>query len=408
MKIPRDALSRLGLPLIFALAARASMAVKFAILPLHLTNRSFSPIEIGLVAGVGNVVAIFFSPWAGAISDRISKRVVLTMSGMGIGVSLVLFAIVSSSVPALAVAIFLAISATFLRLALIVSAVEISSQRRTSVIGLLNGVNSLGSSFGSILAGWIADRHGYAMAFPMCALPIVFVSTTVSIFGGWRPAGKGTPGDSHPHRLVKSVALQAPKRIALPILFLLCDMGITVAWKTFLPIHLVGSLGWSAALLGGLIAAQNLTYSICQPLSAYLADRLGYKLLLVVGLSSYGILVSLIPLASSTWSIYGLMLLSGAFASPIYPTSLVLAADVSSKDERGTAMGFMMASSNLAGALGPSIAGLIVSMAAVPSAGFAYCFVPALIVSLVGQLFLAANVSLPSRTGVKDEIAKRN
>jgi len=388
----KTVLSHLGLLLIFALVARASMAVKSVVLPLHLADQAFSPVEIGLVIGIGNVIAMFFSPWAGVISSRIPRRMLLLVSSLSIGVCLMLFSVTGSLVSALLVAIFLAISTTFLRLVLILRAADFDS-RRASAIGLLNTVNSLATGLGSVLAGWVADKKGYAIAFPLCALPLMVMSTITVIFGGKKLTEGEKPNDSQTNSPIMSMALQTPKRISLPMLFLMCDMGMTVAWRTFLPIHLVNSLGWSVTLVGGLIAAQNILYSLCQPLSAYLADRIGYKPLLVVGLSTYGVLISLIPLMTNTLSIYGLILLTSIFASPIYPTSLALAADISSKDERGTAMGFMMASSNLAGALGPSIAGLIVSVAAVPSAGFAYCFIPALLVGLIGRLFLNKSVS---------------
>lgn len=388
----KSILSRLGLLLIFALVARASMAVKSVVLPLHLADQALSPVEIGLVIGIGNIIAMFFSPWAGVISGRIPKRMLLMVSSLGIGICLMLFSVTGSLVSALVVAIFLAISTTFLRLVLILRAADFDSQR-ASAIGLLNTVNSLATGLGSVLAGWVADKKGYAMTFPLCALPLMIMSAITVIFGGKKLTEEEKPDDSQINGPTMSMALQTPKRISLPMLFLMCDMGITVAWRTFLPLHLVNSLGWSVTLVGGLIAAQNILYSLCQPLSAYLADRIGYKPLLVVGLSTYGMLISLIPLTTNMLSIYGLILLSSIFASPIYPTSLALAADISSKNERGTAMGFMMASSNLAGALGPSIAGLIVSVAAVPSAGFAYCFIPALLVGLIGRLFLNRSVS---------------
>jgi MFS family permease len=113
--------------------------------------------------------------------------------------------------------------------------------------------------------------------------------------------------------------------------------------------------------------------------------------------------ISLIPLVNSTWSIYGLILLSAVFASPIYPASLALAADITSEGERGTVMGFMMTSSNLAGALGSLVAGLIVSIVSAPGAGFAYSFAPALLVGLVGYFLFDTNVSNKSPGDSKDE-----
>lgn len=379
------------------------MAVKSFVLPLHLTNQSFSPIEIGLVVGIGSTISMFFAPWAGVVVDRISKRLLLAVSGMGIGVSLALFAIVGSLVPALAVATILAISTLFLRIALVVGVVEVNTQRRTSMIGLLNGVNALGSGLGSVLAGWTADRHGYATAFSMGALPIIFVSAVVPLVGVRKLVKTSSPEKSHSHRPIRHIVQQVLKRITLPMLFLACDMGITVAWRTFLPLYLVNFLGWSITSTGGLIAAQNIIYSACQPLLSYLTDRLGHKRSLVIGLSCYGMLISLIPLVNSTWAIYSLVLLSAVFASPIYPTSLALAADITSEDERGTAMGFMMASSNLAGALGPLVAGLIVSIVAAPYAGFAYSVIPALLVCLISYFFFDTNISNKSSGDSKNE-----
>lgn len=381
------AFSRLGMILMFALTVKASLAVYLTILPLHLTSQAFSPIEIGLLIGAGNLIAMTFAPYAGSISNRISKRVLLTLSGLSTGFSLALFAIVNSPLLVLLATILLTISSTFLRLGLVVIVAAINAQRRASAMGLLNVANSLGSSLGFVLVGWIADKQGYAVTFLVSAVPITLVSIVAWTLSNWLPGGTGDRDDPRSHSSFQNI-LQTPKKIALPILFLLCDMGITFAWQTFMPIYLVDSLGWSVTLLGELMAARTLVYLVCQPLSAYLADRIGYERLLVVGLSGYGILISSIALTSNTWLIFVAMLINAALASPIYPTSLALAAEVP-QEERGTAMGFMLASSNLAGVLGPMLAGLIVSAATVPTAGFAYSFIPALTVSITSWLILS-------------------
>jgi len=390
----RNEFSRHRKILMFALTVKAGMAAYFTILPLYLISQAFSPIKVGLLIGTGNFVAMILAPYGGATLNRTSNRNLLVVSGLATGFFLASFALVNSEVFAFIATILLTISNTFLRLGLLTAIAKIKSQRRASAMGWLNISNSLGSSLGFILSGWVADIKGYAMTFPISALPIILVSVFIWISSNWERKSVYISDDLHHHQSIQNL-IQTPKKIVLPMLFLLCDMGITSAWQTYMPIYLVNYLGWSATLLGGLMATQTLVYLVCQPLTTYLADRTGYKPLLVVGLSSYGILVSLMALTSSIWLIFILMFLNAAFASPIYPTSLAMAAEVP-PEERGTAMGFMLASSNLAGVLGPVIGGVIVSFLTIPTSGFAYSFIPALTVSVVGQLaFSRQTVNLP-------------
>ncbi|WP_100330771.1 MFS transporter [Bacillus xiapuensis] len=152
------------------------------------------------------------------------------------------------------------------------------------------------------------------------------------------------------NRTVKSAVL------TVVILAIFADMLMYGLVVPFLPIH-AESVGASQSEIGLLFSSYALALFIATPFFGALADKVGRKKLLVLGLIALAVTTLIYAFASSFWLLVLARLLQGFAAAIPWTAGLALLAEVFSKEERGKAMG--MAMSGQAGGilLGPPIGG---------------------------------------------------
>lgn len=119
------------------------------------------------------------------------------------------------------------------------------------------------------------------------------------------------------------------------------------------------SLGATAFDLGLLMASYSVMQFLFAPLWGRLSDRFGRKPIIVTGLIGLGVSFIFFGLSTSLWMLFASRILGGILSSGIFPSSLAYIADVTSKKERGQAMGLLGAASGLGIIFGPAASGFI-------------------------------------------------
>jgi MFS family permease len=137
-----------------------------------------------------------------------------------------------------------------------------------------------------------------------------------------------------------------------------------------LPLHLTERLGASVGLVGVVVAAFALVETLAKTVWGTIADRVGRKPLIIVGL----LLSSVAPMLMSVLRVptlfVPLRLVDGTGSSALWPASAAAIADTSPVGQRATAMGTLN-SFFLAGlALGPSLGLLVVGFTGSYQVGF--------------------------------------
>ncbi len=125
-----------------------------------------------------------------------------------------------------------------------------------------------------------------------------------------------------------------------------------------LPIFL-GRKGSSAALVGAVFAAGLLASALVRYPAGWLADRIGTRAVMLGAMLATAVLflAYLLPLPAAAY--VGVRFLQGAAQGGYWPAANGLLADVTPREERGRAFGYMQ-STNMAGMLiGPGIGGFI-------------------------------------------------
>ncbi len=160
---------------------------------------------------------------------------------------------------------------------------------RGRATGMMSAGGGIGGTVGLMLVPWLATFWGWRLAYGVLVVPAVLTFVLIAVFlrgGDATPAAAARPGS-----LRRVLASRDLWPFNLAVIF---SYGAYFSFITFLPAHLVKSLGYSATeagLLTGLITAGTI---ISWPAAGALSDRLGRRKALFV--ASQG-LSALLPLA---------------------------------------------------------------------------------------------------------------
>jgi len=134
-----------------------------------------------------------------------------------------------------------------------------------------------------------------------------------------------------------------------------------LAWLAF---QLTGQSSWTAAVAIGMI----LPTAVLAPLAGVLADRVSKRRLVLASQSAFGLQAAALAayawLGSPTaWGLVAFAWLGGAIQAIDLPTRLSFLKDLTSRDDLPNAVALNSVQFNLARALGPAVAGWIISVA---------------------------------------------
>src|SRR3954451_15399101 len=154
--------------------------------------------------------------------------------------------------------------------------------------------------------------------------------------------------------------MKISKNIAL--LILMFNMFITFnAFGLIVPIMptYLKTFGVAGQVLGFLMAIFALAMFLFSPIAGNLSDRYGRKNLIIFGLIVNGLSQIMMGLSSEIWMLYISRFITGVGSAFIVTPVMAYAADLTTKEERGKAMGLLGAAISLGFMIGPGIGGLL-------------------------------------------------
>lgn len=119
------------------------------------------------------------------------------------------------------------------------------------------------------------------------------------------------------------------------------------------------TLGITGGIVGLLVAAFSLTQLLFSPLAGRLSDKFGRKRMIVTGMLVFAVSEALFGFAESSVLLFVSRLLGGISAAMIMPAVMAYAADITTKEERASGMGFINAAITTGFIIGPGIGGYI-------------------------------------------------
>ena len=284
----------------------------------ELTN---SPVQLGLVHGIQAIPILVLSPVAGSIADRYPRKlqvvVVQVLAGVMYGVLAVL--IMTGHIQPwhlYATAFGMAIVQTFhhpARAAMVADAVPAS--QLTNAIGLNSVMFNVARSTGPALAGFLIATLGtvscYAFQTGFYLLAIVWtlwLRPTPSA----ATSGRAVPGAAFGQSIVEGWTFSWRNgEVRAGLLVTMCAALFIMPFTTLLPVFARDLLGVGATGQGGLLTAMGLGALCSAVLVASLGDRLPRGLLMLGGVTVYGLSVAAFAASPSFQLSLGLMTLVG-------------------------------------------------------------------------------------------------
>jgi multidrug resistance protein len=136
---------------------------------------------------------------------------------------------------------------------------------------------------------------------------------------------------------------------------------VMIGFGIVLPIlpFLAKRFGASPVQMGLLVTGWALAQFVASPLWGLLADRIGRKPILVVGLAGYAVTFLAMALAPSYALLLAARVVGGFLSSSVLPAGQAIAADLTPPQERGAVMGLLGAGFGVGFLVGPAIGGAL-------------------------------------------------
>jgi MFS family permease len=286
----------------------------------ELTN---SPVQLGLVHGVQAIPILVLSPVAGSVADRYPRKlqVVVAQVLAGLMYAVLALLIMTGRIRpwhVYATAFVMAMVQTFhqpARAAMVADAVP--PCHLTNAIGLTSVMFNVARSTGPALAGFLIATLGTASCYAVQAgFYLVAIVWTLRL----RPSpsasisvrGHAAPGASFGHSIVEGWTFSwRNEAVRAGLLIMMCASLFIVPFTTLLPVFARDLLGVGATGQGGLLTAMGMGALCSAVLVASLGDRLPRGLLMLWGVTVYGLSVVAFAASRSFRLSLGLMTLVG-------------------------------------------------------------------------------------------------
>lgn len=118
------------------------------------------------------------------------------------------------------------------------------------------------------------------------------------------------------------------------------------------------NIGASPAQLGLLMATYSVMQLLFAPMWGRLSDRIGRKLVILIGIFGLAISFFLMAVSSALWMLFAARVTGGFLSSANMPAVMAYVADITTQEDRGKGMGIIGASIGLGFIFGPAIGGI--------------------------------------------------
>lgn len=341
-----------------------AMSILQPMMPLYLTSIGVTPEIVGLMLSVSMVgMVIGESSW-GWVADKIGNKLPLKVGTFLSGLAVLSFVFTQN----IAFIFTIFFSWGLFRSALFgpgrgyISA-NAPVLRKATFMAIITMMMSASRSIGALPSGFLADNLGFhAVFFASCGISLL---AGIVVLAGLRQA-------KPPKVQVISDRIPAPsnsvERVSYRPFAIQCMVTVLHHWTRgtmigFLPLFATQIVGISATEVGVLFTIFGIAVMLMSIPMGMLADRIGKKILMILGLAISGAAMAGIAFSSSYAWLIVFVLTSGIGVATFSPAALGMIADSVPSKRQSTAMGMYGAfGENIGIIAGASVGGFIWSV----------------------------------------------
>ncbi|ASK61982.1 MFS transporter [Virgibacillus phasianinus] len=349
----------------FFIAASMTMILPFISLYIE-TFGTFSDSYVqswsGWIFGITFVSAFIFSPMWGRFGDKYGRKKILIISGLGLGLSVLLMGFATSVWQLFLLRLFMGIFTGFIPTSQAMIATQTPKKIAGSVLGTLQTGSITGSLAGPLLGGAVADIFGYATTFRWTSI-MVFLSAIIVMFGIKELKMSFSDDEEYKRYSSKQVFLHIVRHPVLLIVMLI-SMLVQVAHFSIQPIlslyvadihgtasiALFSGMAFSAAGLGNLLMAKRW---------GRIGDRIGYVRIMIFLLFMAGIVYFPGAFVTNIWQLIVLRFLLGISIGGIIPVRIAYIRQEAPLSMQGEVLGYNTSLRFLGNVLGPALGGML-------------------------------------------------
>jgi MFS family permease len=336
------------------------------IVPLYAQSLGATPEQVGLAVAASTLTGIFIKLPAGTLSDVLGRRVLLIIGACVFAFTPFLYVAVASLTGFIILRLVHGnATAIFGPTASATISDVVSVNERGAKLGLYSSLQGVGQALGPLVGGFLISAAGYGNTF--------LLSGAVGSAGLLLVMTLQPPRRAHEKKNVLAQFRQGLREVASNKSILLLSVIVAIqmfavgAYNGFIPLFAKDSLGMDASLIGVIFGVQTAVALLARPLVGRLSDRVGRKPLILGGLVWCGITISALPLIPSASLLILLAALWGLGLSTISSVGTAYITDLAKSHQYGAAHGTFGTIFDLGEAMGPLVAGVLVSHAGFPT-----------------------------------------
>lgn len=345
----------------------------------------------GLIASAHFLTLTVFLPIWGRLADRHGRKMLVIRSSAAVGAFSLLSAVVTNHWQLLGVRLGMGVLSGFPAAAVALVGSVAPKERIGYALGLLGTAQTVGLVFGPVIGGLLSTRFGYRVIFlttgvlslAACLLAAALVREKFA-----PPA----PGEVKARRgIFREIASVASSRDLVPMFVCLALTQVAVNGIGPVTTLFVGELDVAEKLVptvaGLAYSVAGVGAAVTAPLLGRLADRSGYRTVLLSCLA--GAAVFYLPQAAvrSAWQLLALRFVLGLCVGGIQPAAYALIGRLAPRAQQSSAYGLTFSATSLGNFSGPILSGFVAA-----GLGIRWVFVYTGILVALNALWVAAKV----------------
>jgi predicted MFS family arabinose efflux permease len=335
-------------------------ALAGGLMPEIKQGLSLTATQVGTLASVQQFAGWGSTMTSGYLGDRFTRWTAL-MLGISLaltGISYFVLGIAASYSILLPAMLFVGLGPSLYHPPAIGALSRRFVSRRAFVISLHGAGGSLGEALGPLIAAGML-----ALLYWRDVLQVSMIPALIAALAMWtllRNDHLHSEDGTTSFRQYSGAFLKVLRK--RPVVMLCAVTALRTVGQAgvivFLPIYLREDLGYSAGLVGVYLAMAHIVGIGSQPVMGFLADRFGYKPVLIPALLAMSLLLLLIPAADGKLQLAVVILLLGTFLFSLHAILISAASEQVEQSMQSTIVSLIYASS-FVGALSPTLAGVL-------------------------------------------------